>query len=712
MPSAATDLPFSSRRLSTRLKALLDDVLVQGAWLLPLLALAATTLLFIVVRNGELRIATLDAEQRTQRTMALLERHLDSHIQLLHSAAAMLMLDRIVQSQHWNAYLRQLQQLGLPAGLRQLGYAQHIAATDKAALINAMQADGQSDYRIYPLHSGKSVIPVLHATPENGNPVTRAGYDLMSDALLAPALQHATETASPILVKLQGRVGTAPCFLLVLPVFPGNVAPEDRQQRQETLVGFVFTAVQIDAQMMGLERGLDRMLERGLEAGLEAGLDQARTAPVSLRLFDQQAAGAGALLYRSPGELLTARRTLRPVNLYGQKWTLETGSTSAPATASIGVLLTGLLLTGLLCWLTREALQRREAIRQRTRADAHENWQSKLHLATLTALNRQAIISIDRQQRIIVFNGAASQLFGTGEANLIGTPLSELLPHRLKGARPIAPLPHQTDEVAVFQLSGQEGQQARRRNGSLFGFEATIFMTGSGRRRCTTILLNELASKRTSEDILNAWRKHLKQDIHDDFGQLLTSMKMDLDLLRARLADEPNARTPATLQHLDRIDALVDAMVGSVRRILAAPSSGQADENDLFKALALLVDGHAKRYRIPCHLDLPACPPLVGTTLTNQVYRIVQEALNNIAKHAKASAITINIDAPSGQLLVAISDNGCGFVPQQQSGSKAFGLAGMRDRVEALGGALIIETEVDCGTTIRIRLPLDSPNTF
>ncbi|MFT5588562.1 MAG: signal transduction histidine kinase/CHASE1-domain containing sensor protein [Bradyrhizobium sp.] len=704
MPSAATDLPFSSSRFSTRLKTLLGDVLVQGTWLLPMLTLAATMLLLVVVRNDELRIATLDTEQRTQRTLAQLERHLDNHIQLLHSAAAMLMLDRIVQSRHWNTYLQHLQRLGLPAGLRQFGYAQHIATTGKAALINAMQADGQSDYRIYPLHSGESIMPVLHATPENGSPVTRAGYDLMSDALLAPALQHAAGSASPVLAKLPGQVGTAPCFLLVLPVFPGNVVPAGAQQRQETLVGFVFTVVQIDAQMMGLETVLETVLE--------TGLDPARTTPVSLRLFDQQAAAAGALLYQSSGELLSARRTLRPVNLHGQKWTLETGGASAPATASIGVSLAGLLLTGLLCWLTREALQRREAIRQRARTDAHETWQSKLHLATLTALNRQAIISIDRQQRIIVFNGAASQLFGTGEDNLLGTSLSELLPHRLKGARPIAPLPHHTDEVAVYRLSGQEGQQARRRNGSLFGFEATIFMTGSGRRRCTTILLNELASNRTSEDILTGWRKYLKQEIHDDFGQLLTSMKMDLDLLRAQLADQPDARKPATLQHLERIDVLVDTMVGSVRRLLADPSSGPVDENELFKALALLVDGHAKRYRIPCHLDLPACPPLVGTTLTNQVYRIVQEALNNIAKHAKASAITISIDAPSGQLLVAISDNGCGFKPQQPSGSKAFGLTGMRERVEALGGTLIIETGVDCGTTIRIRLPLDSPDTL
>jgi PAS domain S-box-containing protein len=687
MPSAAPDLPFSSRRYRTRLKLLLDDVLAQCAWLLPVLALAATTLLLVVVRNDELRIATLANEQQTQRTLTQLQHHLDNHIQLLHSAAAMLMLDRIVQNRHWNTYLQHLRRLGLPAGLRQLGYAQHIATTDKAALVKAMQADGQSDYRIYPLRSGESVLPVLHASPEDGNPVTRAGYDLMADALLAPALQHATDSASPTLAKLPGRAGSARQFLLALPVFPGNMVPEGSQQRRQMLVGFVFTIVELDAEIMGLE--------------------PLRTATVSLRLFDQQTSESTTLLYQSPGALLSAQRTLRPVNLHGQSWTLETGSASASATASIGVALTGLVLAGWLCWLTREALQRREARRQRDRVAAHETWQSKLHLATLTQLSRQAIISIDRQQRIIVFNGAASQLFGTGEDNLLGTPLRELLPHRLKGARPIEQRALHADETAIFLLTGQGSQQARRRNGSLFAFEATIFTTGHGRQRCYTILLNELPSNPTSDDMLTAWRKQLTQEIHDDFGQLLTSLKMDLDLLRAQLADTVLSRKPDTLQHLDRIDGLVDAMVGSVRRLLTDTASEHLDENDLFKALVMLVDGHATRYQIACHLDLPAHPPRVGTLLANQLYRIVQEALNNIAKHAKASAITINIAAPSDQLLIAISDNGCGFVPQQQSGAKAFGLAGMRDRVEALGGELCVESGIDCGTTIRIKLPLN-----
>ncbi|EGF32900.1 histidine kinase [Oxalobacteraceae bacterium IMCC9480] len=680
--------------LRSRLKSLLDEVIAEASWLLPALVLIVTVLLFLVVRGAELRIARLDTEQRTQHTIAHLQRHLDSQVQLLHSSAAMLMLDRIVQRQHWQTYLQQLQRLGLPAGMQQLGYAQHIADNDKLALISAMQADGSASFRIFPSRTREAAMPVLYAAPENSNPLIRAGFDLMSDALLAPALQRATDNATATLASVPERAGMAGQFLLVLPVFPGNIVPENIPQRRTTLVGFVFTVVQIDAAFMGL-------------AG--EGIADGR-ATVSLRLFDQPATGRSALLYQNPGTLLTTHRTLRPVNLYGQTWTLETGSPGIPATTSIGVVITGLLLTGWLCWLTRQALQRRGSARRRARAEASDTRQAKLHLAALTALSREAIISIDRRNRITVFNDAARRLFGIGDDNLIGTPLRQLLPHRLKGARPVTPLELQAGQVAVFRLCGQQGQQARRRNGSVFGFEATLFMNGGERQHGYTILLNELPSANTNDTPRDDWQQHLVQEMHDDFGQLLTSMKMDMGLLRAQLAGAPAPPLPATLQHLDRIDGLVSKMMDSVRRILADQSAEQVHNQDFFKALALLVDGHAKRYQIACHLDLPSCPPVIGAALANPLYRIVQEALNNIAKHAAASAITIDVAAPPGYLLLAITDNGCGFVPQQPCGPEAYGLAGMQKRVDALGGVLHIETRLDRGTAIRIRLPLDSSN--
>ncbi|NDP60895.1 MAG: hypothetical protein GZ090_16220, partial [Oxalobacteraceae bacterium] len=343
MSSATPDFRSPSHLLRSRLKSLLDEVIAEASWLLPALVLIVTVLLFLVVRGAELRIARLDTEQRTQHTIAHLQRHLDSQVQLLHSSAAMLMLDRIVQRQHWQTYLQQLQRLGLPAGMQQLGYAQHIADNDKLALISAMQADGSASFRIFPSRTREAAMPVLYAAPENSNPLIRAGFDLMSDALLAPALQRATDNATATLASVPERAGMAGQFLLVLPVFPGNIVPENIPQRRTTLVGFVFTVVQIDAAFMGL-------------AG--EGIADGR-ATVSLRLFDQPATGRSALLYQNPGTLLTTHRTLRPVNLYGQTWTLETGSPGIPATTSIGVVITGLLLTGWLCWLTRQALQRR-----------------------------------------------------------------------------------------------------------------------------------------------------------------------------------------------------------------------------------------------------------------------------------------------------------------------------------------------------------------
>ncbi len=85
----------------------------------------------------------------------------------------------------------------------------------------------------------------------------------------------------------------------------------------------------------------------------------------------------------------------------------------------------------------------------------------------------------------------------------------------------------------------------------------------------------------------------------------------------------------------------------------------------------------------------------------------MQEEKKNKEKHAKERAKTNKIEEKSEKKLVEIKENGSGVVPKKQAGEKALGLAGMRDRVEALGGVLCVESGIDCGTTIRIKLPLN-----
>ncbi len=201
-------------------------------------------------------------------------------------------------------------------------------------------------------------------------------------------------------------------------------------------------------------------------------------------------------------------------------------------------------------------------------------------------------------------------------------------------------------------------------------------------------------------------QKRIAQEMHDDFGQLLTAMKIDLTLLQRHLAD-----VDLNLVHrLVGINELVDTMVTSVRRIMVDLPPQLIAEHGLFKAIELLSDGCSKRHRLSCKLTLPRPQPNLSEAVATALYRITQEALNNIGKHARASAIGIHIDATPLYIALEITDNGIGVSDDQRKKPGSFGLIGMQDRVTALNGTLHFESEAGRGTAIRIRIPLGSSN--
>jgi two-component system sensor histidine kinase UhpB len=199
--------------------------------------------------------------------------------------------------------------------------------------------------------------------------------------------------------------------------------------------------------------------------------------------------------------------------------------------------------------------------------------------------------------------------------------------------------------------------------------------------------------------------KRLAQEIHDDLGQLLAAMKMDLANLQQRLP-QGDAQL---LQQLGGIQGLVDAMVASVRRIIADLPPKILEDMGLYPALALLTANFEKRHHILCRLDVPKPEPEVDARIAAPVYRIVQESLNNIAKHAGASRVDVRINFYDNHLVMCVIDDGRGMGMDSLQKPGAFGLIGMRERVTALDGDLTIESNGE-GTTIQIVIPM-SPST-
>ncbi len=210
----------------------------------------------------------------------------------------------------------------------------------------------------------------------------------------------------------------------------------------------------------------------------------------------------------------------------------------------------------------------------------------------------------------------------------------------------------------------------------------------------------------TLDSLREEEQKRLAQEMHDDLGQLLAAMKMDLSSLQQRLPQDD----AKLLQQMDNINELVDAMVMSVRRIIADLPPKALEDIGLFSALELLTSNFQKRHQITTKLDMPKPEPVLKEDIATPVYRIVQEALNNVAKHAQATRVDVRINCHESRLVLRIADDGTGISLEQLRKPGSFGLIGMRERATALGGEMTIESTDGVGTIIQMILPNGLPS--
>ena len=193
-------------------------------------------------------------------------------------------------------------------------------------------------------------------------------------------------------------------------------------------------------------------------------------------------------------------------------------------------------------------------------------------------------------------------------------------------------------------------------------------------------------------------RQHLSQELHDELGQSLTAIKV-----MAVTAKNPKADTA---QITDAIIAICDHLITVVRSMMRNLHPLVLTELGLKATLEDLVNHWSNRsptllLKLNCSNDVDE----MGQKITIQIYRIVQECVTNIVRHAEATQATINLDITTGKLLrLQISDNGCGC--ELDTLKSGFGLLGMRERINSLGGTLAIKTQPGQGMGITANIPL------
>jgi len=211
--------------------------------------------------------------------------------------------------------------------------------------------------------------------------------------------------------------------------------------------------------------------------------------------------------------------------------------------------------------------------------------------------------------------------------------------------------------------------------------------------------LSELSSH--LEVVREEERERIARDIHDEIGSLLVAIKIETNLLTAKLP-----ATPAGLRaKAQAIGTLLDQAMATASRVSRELRPGILKEFGLAEAVRCQADDFAKRFGITCrvHCDDEGIEPDADTSLA--LFRIVQEALTNIAKHAYASLVVLRMRRENGSISLEIRDNGRGISEGDLAKPKSFGLRGIRERVHSLAGAFNVASGESGGTHIALQVP-------
>ena len=389
----------------------------------------------------------------------------------------------------------------------------------------------------------------------------------------------------------------------------------------------------------------------------------------------------------------------------------------------LGVILTTALLvlgTSILLVARLASRTQQEAFRMRSALDA-----TQARLAAIVDSAMDAIITVDERQQVVLFNRAAEQVFRCRRDDALGSSLDRFLPSRFR-----------TAHRAHIEQFGRNGVTSRRMgdvttlwaarcdDGEEFPIEASISQTTDGEHHYYTVILRDITLRLQREHELeqrgNELRKlsaqvleareeektRIARELHDELGQMLTALKMDLAWIRERI-DAGDETLAAKMQ---RMSQTLDHTVSSVRRIAADLRPLMLDDLGLPDAAAWLVEDFGNRSGVACDFKIinEAQTSAFERNIANTVYRALQESLTNIGRHAGAKNAWIQLRIDESAIRLEIEDNGRGIRPGELEKSHSLGLKGMRERVFHLGGSLEVSSPPRGGTRVILHVPLRS----
>ena len=348
---------------------------------------------------------------------------------------------------------------------------------------------------------------------------------------------------------------------------------------------------------------------------------------------------------------------------------------------------------------------------------------SKQRLTGVIETAMDGILTINDEHKIILVNPSAASIFGYAVDDLMGATIDIVIPMR-----------HRHVHSAHVNQFGERGTTRRKMgssfddfyitglhaDGTEFPLEASISSLIENDKCFYTVIFRDISERKAAKEKMAQYhseltqlssalqsireeeRKHIARELHDDLGQLLAALRMDLSLLQRDQGMTEKSRLTVT-----SMDQLLLTSITTLRRIATDLRPRALDEGGLFFALQTLQKEFSQRHGVHCDLFANEEQLILDDERSTAIYRIIQESLTNVARHAKASHVDIQFERKPDALTFTIKDDGRGIEEGAMNKMRSFGLVGMRERIKGLQGDFKVQSEVGKGTQLEIRIPLD-----
>jgi PAS domain S-box-containing protein len=363
----------------------------------------------------------------------------------------------------------------------------------------------------------------------------------------------------------------------------------------------------------------------------------------------------------------------------------------------------------------------RDITESKRAAEALEEANSRLR--TLVQASPLAIIALNLEGRVISWNPAAERMFGWREEEIIG----QVLPTIADGQEQEFQALYQQTLQGTALLDLEQRRQRRDGSGIDVSLSTAPLYDGTGATIGTMGIIQDITARKRAEKALKKSERELRlltarllsiqeqerrrvaRELHDELGQALTVLKINLVAIEERLSPKQRHLKANCEQMLSYIDTVIE----NVRRLSWDLSPSSLEDLGLSSALGYLVDETCRNHQMQSAVVMDEIDPLFSPDTQINIYRIFQESLTNVVKHARASLVSVRVKRENGKVSFMIGDNGRGFdlkrAISRQAARRSLGLTAMNERALMANGSLQISSRKGQGTTIKFTIPIGKP---